>query len=386
MKQVRPYRITTPPEAVDDLRRRLAVTRWPPALTDNGWEAGTNSQYLQELVGYWAANFDWPARENTLNALSHFSTNIDDVRLHFVHVRGHGPNPLPIIITNGWPSTFAEMTPLIPLLVDPAAHGGAPEDSFDVIVPSLPGFAYSSTSRPRNPQGIAEIWARLMRDVLGYDHYVAHGSDIGASVTARLGVIDSTHVRAIHVTSVSGSAIIRHLGPDSAPLSAAEREFLADADAWYESEGAYAHVQRTKPDTLALALNDSPVGLASWIVEKLRQWSDCGGDVERRFTKDDILTIVSTYWFTQTIGSSMRTYYETRRAPWRLQPGERVEVPTGVAIFPADIANPPREWGARAFNVQRWTKMTRGGHFPAHEEPQLLAAELREFFRPFRTP
>jgi pimeloyl-ACP methyl ester carboxylesterase len=324
--------------------------------------------------------------ERRLNRLPQFRVTIDDLDVHFIHIRGGAPRGLPIVVTHGWPSTFVELERLIWRLAYPRDYGADGADAFDVVVPSLPGFCFSPLPSDRSIQcdAVAHAWCKLMTDVLGYPRYVAHGGDLGATVTARLAAVDPARVAAIHLTSVTGSSIVRHLGDGAPPLTDAERAYLRDVDAWSETEGAYAAIQRTKPQSIALALNDSPIGLAAWIVEKYRSWSDCGGDIERRFSKDDSLTAITLYWATQTIGSSMRLYYEGRRRPWRLRPGERVETPTGVAIFPADISRPPREWGERAFNVQRWSSMPRGGHFAAHEEPDLLAAELREWFRPLR--
>ncbi|MBX6333372.1 MAG: epoxide hydrolase, partial [Gemmatimonadaceae bacterium] len=369
-----------------DLRERVARTRWPNTHGAAPWEDGTDQGYLRELCAYWTDGFDWRAIEERLNTLPQFRTTIDGVDVHYVYRRGVGPRPLPIVITHGWPSTFVEMERLGALLADPAAHGGDPRDAFDVVVPSVPGFGFSSPLRGRSitNDDVVRLWSQLMTRVLGYERFVAHGGDLGASITARLGALEAARVPAIHVTSVTGSSLVRYLGPDAPALTDAERRFVQESDAWWEAEGGYAHVHRTKPQTLAHALSDSPVGLAAWLVEKFRTWSDCDGDVERRFSKDDLLTTITIYWATETISSSFRLYTETRRAPWRFARGERIAAPAGVAIFPRDIARPPREWGARIFDVRRWTEMPRGGHFAAHEEPELLAAELREFFRPFR--
>lgn len=321
-----------------------------------------------------------------MNAFAHFRATIDGCGVHFIHERGKGPSSLPLVVTHGWPGSFAEMLKLIPLLTDPAAHGGSGTDAFDVVVPSLPGYGFSD--RPAAPgvttTRIAELWARLMTEVLGYSRFGAHGGDIGAGVSRVLGLDYAERTVGVHVTYPTGAAI---LPPDLAaerPFSDAERAFLEAARAWSEEEGAYSQLHRTKPQTLAYALNDSPVGLASWIVEKFRAWSDCGGDLERSFTKDELLTSVTLYWVTQTIGPSMRLYYETRRAPRRLRPGERIEVPCAVALFPKEISRPPREYVERTHNVVRWTEMPRGGHFPALEEPELLAEDIRAFFRPLR--
>jgi pimeloyl-ACP methyl ester carboxylesterase len=274
------------------------------------------------------------------------------------------------------------MTPLIPLLADPGRHGGDPRDAFDVVVPALPGCAFSDrpSRRGMTKTRIAAHWATLMTEVLGYGRFGAHGGDIGSGVTAWLGFDHPAHVVGIHVADV----LQPWLGPGSREPTEAERAFLGQERSWMMEEGGYDHIQATKPQTLAYGLNDSPAGLAAWIVEKFRSWSDCRGDVESRFTKDDLLTHVTLYWVTGTINSANRLYYERDHEPRFLGPGERVEVPCGVVIFPRDIDRPPREWGERSYNVQHWTEMPRGGHFAASEEPELLAEDIRAFFRPLR--
>lgn len=383
-RRVEPYRVQIPARAIEDLKHRLRRARWPDEPTRD-WGYGASPAWLCELVRYWIDAFDWFTQQERMNRMPHFRAVLRGRALHFIHARGEGPRPFPIVLTHGWPSTFLEMARLIPYLTRPAEHGADAEDAFDVIVPSLPGFGFSERLPPGSAlDEICPMWHELLTDVLGYRTYGAYGGDIGASVTARLAALYPRSVLGIYLTSVTGSAIVRHLGHGARPVSEAERAFLDSQARWYDDEGGYAHIQRTKPQTLAFALNDSPVGLCAWITEKLRAWSDCGGDVERAFSKDEILTGVTIYWTTETIASSMRMYFDMRITPWLLGPNDRVEAPTGVAIFPADIAHPPREWGERVFNIVRWTEPARGGHFPAHEQPEVLAQELREFFRPLR--
>ncbi|GCE15605.1 epoxide hydrolase family protein [Tengunoibacter tsumagoiensis] len=377
-----PFRIAIPQAVLDDLKMRLERTRWPDEIENAGWDYGTNQEYLRSLMNYWQHEFDWRAQEAQLNQWTHFRADLSGLNIHFLYERGQGPRPLPLILTHGWPSSFFEMYKLLPLLTNPVAYGGDPADSFDVIVPSLPGFGFSDRPGTRgvSTSEVAELWASLMTDVLGYTHFAAAGGDIGAGVTQRLALKYPEQLIGIHLNYLGASATPL----DPIELSDAERRYLREIEQWSVNEGAYAKLHATKPQTLAYALNDSPVGLAAWIVEKFRAWSDCAGDVERRFSKDELLTNIMLYWATETISSSMRIYYENRRALSPLKPGQKIEVPAGIACFPKEISQPPREWAERTLYVQRWTQMPRGGHFAALEEPALLAEELRAFFRPFR--
>ena len=381
---VKPFRVEIPEATLEDLRERLSRTRWPDEIADSRWDYGSNLAYIKELVDYWRTRFDWRAQEKAINAFAHFRANVDGLGIHFIHERGKGPNPVPLIITHGWPSTFFEILKIIPLLTDPTSHGGEAADSFDVVVPSMPGYGFSDPPKQRqmNHIGIADLWARLMTEGLGYRRFGAQGGDWGASVSARLGFAHADHMIGVHVTSVGASN--PYLGPGSRELSESEKAWLQVRDRWWATEAGYAHIQGTKPQTLSYGLNDSPAGLAAWIVEKFRTWSDCDGDVERSFTKDELLTNVTIYWVTQTINSSTRLYYETQHHPWRFEQGERIQVPCAVALFPKEITPTLREWAERSYNVQRWTEMPRGGHFAALEEPNLLVQDIRAFFRPLR--
>ncbi len=381
---VQPFKVQVPEATLEDLRERLARTRWSDEISGSGWDYGSNLAYIKELVDYWRTRFDWRTQEEVINAFAHFRASVDGIGIHFIHEHGKGPKPLPLIITHGWPSSFFEMYKIIPLLSDPANHGGDPADAFDVVVPSMPGYGFSDrpTQRGMNIFRIANLWARLMTDGLGYRRFGAQGGDWGASVTARLGFAYPDQLVGIHVTSVA--AILPYLGPGVRELSERERALLEDRERWRQAEGGYSHIQGTKPQTLSYGLNDSPAGLAAWIVEKFRTWSDCDGDVERWFSKDELLTNVTIYWVTQTINSSTRLYYEFQHSPWSFSQGERIQAPCAVALFPKEISRPPREWAERSYNVQRWTEMHRGGHFAALEEPDLLAEDIRAFFRPLR--
>ena len=380
--RVEPFALHTPRAALDDLRARLHATRWPNAPKDAGWSLGTDLAYLQELVTYWADEFDWPAQEAALARLPHFRTVLGGLGIHFVQVRATAPSGsvLPLILSHGWPDSFWRYTKVIPLLTDPGAHGADPADAFDVVVPDVPGFGYSDhpTGEPLNSIDVAGLWAELM-EVLGYPQFGAAGGDIGSHVSRYLALDHPDRVVAVHRTDGG----LPYNGLDPADLTPEEREWLTGATAWGAAEGAYAAIHRTKPQTAAVGLNDSPAGLAAWIVEKLRAWSDCDGDVERRFTKDEILTNITIYWLTETIGSSMRMYRANSAIP-PAQLARRVEVPSGFSIFAGDVVRPPRAWLERTANTVRVTEPARGGHFAAFEEPELYAEELREFFRPYR--
>jgi pimeloyl-ACP methyl ester carboxylesterase len=381
---VQPFKIEVSDEVLDDLKARLERTRWPDELPGTNWDYGANQDYIKELVEYWRTKFDWRAQEELINSFSHFKTEVDGLGIHFIHEKGQGPNPMPLVVTHGWPGTFFEMHKIIPMLSDPASHGGDPADAFDVVAPSMPGYGFSdhATQRGLDVLSIGDMWAKLMSENLGYERFGAQGGDWGASVTAKLGFSHSDKVVGIHSTSVTRPT--PYLGPGSRELNEAEKGLLQQREDWTAAEGGYSHIQATKPQTLSYGLNDSPAGLAAWIVEKYRTWSDCGGDVEKRFTKDELLTTVTIYWVTQSIGSSAKLYYETLRKPWNLEKDERIQVPCGIAVFPAEISVPTREWAERSYNVQQWTVMPSGGHFAALEEPARLVEDVRNFFRPLR--
>jgi pimeloyl-ACP methyl ester carboxylesterase len=372
----------TAPAALDDLRARLRATRWPDAPEEAGWSMGTDLAYLRELIGYWADGFDWPAQEAALARLPRFRVPLGGLGIHFVHARAAAPaGPvLPLVLSHGWPDSFWRYTKVISLLTDPGAHGADPADAFDVVVPDMPGYGYSD--RPAGPPldsiAVAGLWAELM-SVLGYPRFGAAGGDIGSGVSRYLALDQPARVVAVHRMDAG----LPVFAGDPAELAPEERAWLGDAAVWGAAEGAYSAMHRTKPQTAAFGLTDSPAGLAAWIVEKLRAWSDCDGDIERCFTKDEILTNVTIYWLTGTIGSSMRMYRANAAIPLA-QHARRVEVPSGFSLFPADIGHPPRAWLERTANVVRLTELPRGGHFAPAEEPELYAEELRAFFRPYR--
>lgn len=400
MSAIEPYEIAIPEQALSDLHARIDNTRWPDALEDVGWSYGTEPTYLRSLIDDWRNRYDWRAQEKVLNALPQYRTAIDGLDLHFVHRPGKGPAPLPLVLSHGWPSTFIEYTGLVDALADPAAHGGDPADAFHVIVPSLPGYGFSG--RPRHPgmtpRVMARMWVELLRR-LGYERFGAHGCDWGSYVTALLGHDHPDRLVGIHMGMVS----LRAPGGGKREISPEEEAFRTRRRQWAREESGYQQIQGTKPQTLAYGLGDSPVGLAAWIVEKWRAWSDCGGDLDVAIARDTVLTNIAIYWFTGTMGSASRLYYESRHDPDPvvLAPGERIEVPCGFFLerppheeagkgayrSPRDaprVGAPPRERVEPGFNIQRWFVAPTGGHFPALETPQLLIDELRAFFRPLR--
>ncbi len=377
---IHPFTIQVAQPTLDDLRERLARMRWPDEVQGAGWDYGTNLGYLKELVDYWLHTFDWRAQEARLNHFAQFRTRLDDVHIHFVHERARQGSGIPLILTHGWPSSFIELLPLVPLLTDPAAHGmNGP--AFDVVIPSLPGYGWSS--RP-NRRGVtthdtAGLWHRLMHR-LGYQRYGAGGGDFGAAVTTFMARASPKPLLGIHLSNLE---LAPSTGPLSRPLSEAEQAYLKQYQHWSEVDGGYKAIQSTKPQTLAYGLNDSPVGLAAWIVEKFRAWSDCEGDIERRFSKDDLLTTIMLYWVTQTMPTSIRDYFENRWYGITPGPQDFVNVPTAVAVFAHQFVSdgtPPREWAERLYNICQWTEMLHGAHFAAMEEPKLLARDIMTFF------
>lgn len=376
---VEPFQIHVDDAVLDDLAARLRHTRWPDAAPGEPWSQGTDLAYLRDIVAYWADGFDWRARERELNRFHHFRTVVDGVSLHFVHERGRGRGGgVPLILTHGWPSTFLEMLALVPMLV---------ERGFDVVVPSLPGYGFSE--RPARTgvttRYVAGLWHRLMRE-LGYERYGAHGSDFGSAVTTYMALDDPSPLVGIHLSNLD---VAPYTGPGSRPLSEEERAYVAHNTGWWRVEGGYKEVQATKPQSLGYALTDSPAGLAGWILEKWRSWSNSDGDVDGRFGRDFLLTTLTLYWVTGSITTSMRDYYDNRWSASPLGPDDIVRVPTAVAAFDnnfSDEGAAPREWAERLYNVVRWTRMPRGGHFAAAEEPELVADDLTAFFTTPGTP
>ncbi len=369
-----PFNVVFENDLRADLRRRLEATRWSDAVTAD-WSYGMDKQFLQALVHYWSAHYDFDAAERRLNAMPQSRAIIGGLGVHFAYLKGRGPRPRPLLLMNGWPSSFIEYSKLAPMLADPASFGGSADDAFDVVMPALPGFGFSD--RPTQPH---QVWPEdpfnvLMTEHLGHPRYLASGTDIGAGVATRLALAHPEAVCGIHISSVADPP----LAASSPPLTKAEQDYKKDIARWEAAEGAYEHVHYTKPQTLAFALADSPTGLASWIVEKFHSWSDHGSDLLQTFPSDMLIDNVMIYWATGTIGSSMRAYYDSAHFRRPLQAADRVRVPTAVCVWPKDIAKPPREWAERLYEVRQYTTQAHGGHFPAWEAPDAYARDLRQF-------
>jgi microsomal epoxide hydrolase len=370
-------------EAVlDDLRRRLELTRFPDQIEGTGWEYGVPIDYLRDLVAYWRDGYDWRAEEARLNELAHFRTRIDGQAIHYVHARSPHDDARPLLLVHGWPGSIVEFLDVIPRLAHPEAHGGRAGDAFHVVAPSLPGHAFSEP--PRTPgwdvRRVAQAFVELMRR-LGHDRYLAQGGDWGAQIVTRMGALDAAHCAAVHVNMPLATP-----PEEPVPLSAEDQAGLATMARFAREESAYAQLQSTRPQTVGTALNDSPAGLLAWIVEKFRAWSDCGGHPEHAFTRDQLLTNVMLYWVTQTAASSARLYWESRRSGVWTEPPDRVDVPTGVARYPKEeILRLPRPWVERQYRVTHWAVMPRGGHFAAMEQPELFVEDLRAFSRTLPT-
>ena len=375
-----PFSIDVPEKVLADLRARIRNTRWPDPAPGAPWSQGTDRAYLQRLLRYWADGYDWRKEERRLNHFRHFRVELDGTPIHFVHERARDGKGIPLILTHGWPSAFIELLPLVPLLTDPAAHG-IDGPSFDLVIPSLPGYGFSGRPAHASYRTVARLWHRLMQ-ALGYRRYGAGGGDFGSGVTTLMAVEDPTPLLGIHLTTMEGD-LWPATGEGTRPLTPAEQKYVAHVRRWDETERGYSSIQSTRPQTLGYALNDSPAGLAAWILDKWRAWSDSAGDLDARFSRDFLLSLVTLYWVTETITPSLRDYFDNRWHPAGIPAGQRVEVPVGFADFHHNFVSegePPREWVERLYNVRRWTPMPRGGHFAAAEAPDLLARDIAGFF------
>lgn len=376
----RTFIVNVPQATLDDLQDRLMRTRWPDEIQGMNWGYGVPLAYMKEITEYWRNGFEWRVQEQRINAFANYKATVDDVDIHFIHERGHGPQPLPLMLVHGWPSSFVEMLDLIPCLTDPVSYGGDPTDAFDVVVPSIPGHGFSDRPRHRGfeDRHVGGLFVKLMHG-LGYNRFATHAYDIGASVTGLLCLDYPENVIGYHTTSPS-----IYLKPDISTLTEVERAYVEYLKRWSWEEGGYAHVQATRPQTLAYGLNDSPVGLAAWILDKWYTWTTPpSGNLEQHFTKDQLLTNVMIYWVTETMNSANRYYAEAVRMP---RPEDRVHVPLGITLTATQpFERPPREYVERFYvNIQRWEEFGCGGHFIAGEEPERVAAAIQSFFRKFR--
>jgi pimeloyl-ACP methyl ester carboxylesterase len=378
-----PFQLHVPDETLRDLRERLARVRWPDEPPAPPWSTGSSVAYLQDLVAYWRDGFDWRAQEAALNSFRQFKVPLGGIDLHFIHEEGKGPNPIPLLLSHGWPGSIVEFLKVLPMLTDPARFGADPSDAFTVVAPSLPGYALSFAPGQKRfgVVAIAELFANLMTDVLGYRRFATQGGDWGAAITSQLAYQFPERLIGIHLNFLAVRRDPKMLENGTAE----EKAFLGQLEHFLGEESGYQWIQGTKPTTLAFGLTDSPTGLAAWIVEKFYTWTDCDGDIETAVSRDEMLTDIMLYWATGAIGSSFWPYYDRRHSTWPIPEGARIETPTGYTEFPKEILRPPRSFAERLYaNIQRWTVMEKGGHFAALEQPEALAREIRAFFRPLR--
>lgn len=371
------FPITIEPAILNDLRSRLQNTRYTNSFNNDKWGKGTNEPYLKELCSYWAEGFDWKKQEAYLNTFSHFKTTIDGTGIHYIHEKGKGSRKVPLLLIHGFPDSFVRFLKVIPLLTAADDDGF----SFDLVIPSLPGFGFSDIPHEpgMNHQRMAGLFARLMKNELGYSQFIAHGGDWGSSITEQVALSNPHDLTGIHLTDIPWYHLFT-IPPND--LTEEEKKYLQTGQQWSKTNGAYGMIQSTRPQSLGYGLNDSPAGLAGWIIEMFYHWSDCKGRLENVFTKDELLTNLTIYWATQTIHSAINLYYEAAAllAQGSTQTAiNKVELPTAVAIFPKDLVPAPRAFAERIFNVQQWTEMPAGGHFAAMEQPALLANDIRRF-------
>jgi microsomal epoxide hydrolase len=382
MTSIHPFRIDVPDETLDRIRTRVAEYSWHEMPDDGGWAYGTNLDYMKEFCAYWVEEFDWRKHEAQINRLSHYTAEVDGIDLHFIHEKSNSSASMPLIISHGWPGSVVEFLDIIEPLAHPERFGGSKDDAFDVIAPSLPGFGFSGRPpRPIGPRKMAGMFDTLMTDVLGYNNYLAQGGDWGGAISSWLGYDHAPGCCAIHINIMT----MRH--PDG-PKGPEEEAWAAEFDREQMMEDGYRTQQATKPQTLSYAMMDSPVGVAAWLIEKFNSWSDTvGDDIESVHSKDSLLTNIMVYLVTGSFNSASWIYYGRREEGGRLlsPEGMRVEVPTAVALFPAELLSwPPRSYVERVYNISRWTEMPRGGHFAALEQPDLLVEDIRAFARTLR--
>ena len=381
--ELRPFQLSVPESVLKDLRQRLLRVRLPDEPPLEPWSTGTSVAYLKQLLDYWRDGFDWRAQEARLNAFRQFTVPLAGIDVHFIHEQGRGPNPMPLLLCHGWPGSVLEFQKLLPMLTDPGRFGGDPADAFTVVAPSLPGYAFSFKPGQKrfSVEEIAEVFVALMTDVLGYRRFGAQGGDWGSFVASRMGFAFPARMIGIHLNLLA----VRRDPKMLANPTPEEKVYLDQLNHFLKEETGYQWIQGTKPTTLAFALTDSPAGLAAWLVEKFRTWTDCDGNPENALTRDEMLADIMLYWVTGAIGSSFWPYYARMHGPWPIPEGSTVDVPTGYVEFPREILRPPRSVAERLYtDIRRWTVMPKGGHFAALEQPEALADEIRTFFRALR--
>jgi len=385
--QPRPFTIAVPDRDLDDLRHRLRTTRWADDFGNDDWTYGVERGWLEDMARYWAEEFDWRAQEAAMNRYPQYQVDIEGITVHYLHVRGKGPAPMPLVLTHGWPWTFWDFAACIGPLSDPASHGGDPADAFDVIVPSLPGFGFSTPLRTTGVgvRRIGDLWVRLLRDILGYPRFGAAGGDWGAIVTSELGHAHPDELLGVYMTlPVIPGVNRRELTPDA---FAPDEQWMLRRTAEIEPLiRSHVTVHTTDPQTLAYALADSPVGTAAWLWERRRAWSDCDGDVFNAFDRDFLCTLASIYWLTGTISTSLRIYFEHWGRGWKPidDRSPTIGVPTGFGIFPKELVLLPRSIAEARTNLKRWSVLSKGGHFAPSEQPATVVDEYRAFFRELR--
>lgn len=383
MSKPAPFQVRVDDGVLKDLAQRLERTRWPDEVPDNRWRYGTDLGYLRSLVDYWRTGYDWRKHEAVLNGFKQYKVRLSGIDVHYIHEPGKGPKPMPLLLSHGWPGSVYEFHKILPMLTDPAAHGGDAADAFTVIAPSLPGYTFSFVPNQErfSLEKIADTFAELMSSVLGFSKFAAQGGDWGAFVTSRLGYAHADKLHGIHLNMLAvrrEPKLLENGTPE-------EQKFLAELSVFLKEETGYQWIQGTRPQTLAYGLTDSPVGLAAWLTEKFHSWTDCRGDLDGYLGRDTILTSIMLYWITGAIGSSFWPYYARMHGPWPIPEGERVKVPMAYIEFPKEILRPPRSIAEKMYaDIRRWTTVERGGHFAALEQPQTLVREIREFFRPMR--
>ena len=377
-----PFKLHVGDEQLTDLKQRLSRVRWPDEVSGEPWKVGADLAYMKTLTDYWRDKYDWRKHEAQINTFDHYKVKVAGADIHYIRAEGKGPNPMPLLLSHGWPGSVHEFHKIIPMLTDPARFGGNAADAFTVIAPSLPGYTFSYTPGARfSVQQIADLFAELMTGVLGFKRFAAQGGDWGGFVTSRLAYSYPDRLAGIHINLLS----LRRDTPLPEKPTDDEKRYFEERAHWMKEEVGYTWIQGTKPQTLAYALTDSPVGLASWIVEKFHTWSDHKGDLDGYIGKDAMLTNIMLYWVTGAIGSSFWPYYARMHGPWPIPDGATIKVPMGYAEFPKEILRPPRSLAENMYSdIRRWSKMPKGGHFAALEQPELLAHEVREFFRPLR--